>query len=607
MAIRLYPEYPNVNLRSSSTAARQTESVPITEISKVGFNPALDRRIVWELHYLPKKKISLFLNQMYIVDHIELKYAFKTKISQIEDKSHLVMKEEEGIRREEDFVPAETDYKTTVQYMLNKKFESFFSVRAKIEEKEQARLKKIKDREAKKARDAGVKQQKVELVPDIRVEQQKTLNQAFHSMISKEGIIEDPVVNTHDLIVHANKPATSILILGKPRSGKTKVCEDLSVALDIVHISIQNYIAKVLKKIADYEPPEDLEEGQEPPKFLTDIEEQVHQSLRAGKGPDDEQMVLMLGEAIASPEAQTKGFILDLPFHQRQETWIETMERGILNIKPEEFSYVIELQTSDTDIHIISQGIRFDPETGEVVSRWERDERRKPKKKKRVDDEGEGEGEEDQEEEEEPDPDDPDAPKKPKVLQEDQVIKRIRDSEDQLMEELGNYSNIRPSFQPLINSLYHHQYIKIDNAGLKPETIKDTLVSRIKGENTLLRPLAIPLEAEGDNKGYLTGGKEEGELPRRWSIWKQTDPVALYNGRVVEGQTEFAASFNDRVFLFETEESQKEFCSQPKKYLQNSPEMPGRFRLLIAGPAGSGKKTVANALSEKYGWKIADW
>ena len=155
MSLRLYPEYPNVNLRSSNVVARQSENVPITEISKVGFNPALDRRIVWELHFLPKKKMNLFVNQMYIVDHIELKYAFKTKISQIEDKSHLVMKEEEDIRREDDFVPAETDYKTTIQYMLNKKFESFFSVRAKIEEKEQVRLKKIRDREAKKARDAG--------------------------------------------------------------------------------------------------------------------------------------------------------------------------------------------------------------------------------------------------------------------------------------------------------------------------------------------------------------------------------------------------------------------------------------------------------------------
>lgn len=35
--------------------------------------------------------------------------------------------------------------------------------------------------------------------------------------------------------------------------------------------------------------------------------------------------------------------------------------------------------------------------------------------------------------------------------------------------------------------------------------------------------------------------------------------------------------------------------------------MPKCFRLLLSGPAGSGKKTVAKALQEKYGWKIADW
>lgn len=81
----------------------------------------------------------------------------------------------------------------------------------------------------------------------------------------------------------------------------------------------------------------------------------------------------------------------------------------------------------------------------------------------------------------------------------------------------------------------------------------------------------------------------------------------MLKGKVVEGSTEFAASFNDRVFLFETEENQKEFCAQPKKFLKNSPEMPGRFRLLLSGPKGSGKKTVAKNLSEKYGWKIVDW
>jgi YHS domain-containing protein len=155
--------------------------------------------------------------------------------------------------------------------------------------------------------------------------------------------------------------------------------------------------------------------------------------------------------------------------------------------------------------------------------------------------------------------------------------------------------------------LHKHQYIKLDISGFRPEQTVECLASRIKGEDTLLRPLGIPLEGEGDNKGYLTQGKEEGELPRRWSLWNQTDPVSLHKGRVVEGQTEFAASYNDRVFLFESEENQKEFCTSPKTFLQKAPEMPGCFRLLISGPSGSGRKTVAQELSKKYGWKIADW
>jgi len=59
--------------------------------------------------------------------------------------------------------------------------------------------------------------------------------------------------------------------------------------------------------------------------------------------------------------------------------------------------------------------------------------------------------------------------------------------------------------------------------------------------------------------------------------------------------------------LFENEQSQKEFCKQPKRYLKNPPQMPDRFRLLLSGPAGCGKKTVAKVLNDKYGWRIVDW
>lgn len=177
-------------------------------------------------------------------------------------------------------------------------------------------------------------------------------------------------------------------------------------------------------------------------------------------------MVRMLADRVASPEAQTKGYIVDLPLYQREESWHDTISKGALNFLPQDLSFVIDLQMSDVDVKQRASGIRFDPETGETVSRRERQERRKPAKKKKPSNEGEGEGEGDNEEEQEepePDPDDPDAPKKPKVLDEDKVLVRVRDFDDRLNDELNNFNTVeRPAFNRLVRNLYHKQYIQIN-------------------------------------------------------------------------------------------------------------------------------------------------
>jgi len=53
---------------------------------------------------------------------------------------------------------------------------------------------------------------------------------------------------------------------------------NLSKKLDLIHISIDNWIVALLAKIKAYEPPE-LEEGQEAPKWLSDLEESIHLAL----------------------------------------------------------------------------------------------------------------------------------------------------------------------------------------------------------------------------------------------------------------------------------------------------------------------------------------
>jgi hypothetical protein len=77
-------------------------------------------------------------------------------------------------------------------------------------------------------------------------------------------------------------------VIGKPRSGKTLLSKNLAARLDLVHISIENWLASLQKKIKDYVPPEDIPEGEAPPKFLTDLEEAVNKSLLAGSGPNDD-------------------------------------------------------------------------------------------------------------------------------------------------------------------------------------------------------------------------------------------------------------------------------------------------------------------------------
>jgi adenylate/nucleoside-diphosphate kinase len=67
-----------------------------------------------------------------------------------------------------------------------------------------------------------------------------------------------------DIIDAANTQAMRILIIGKPRSGKSTFAKSLSTKLDLIHINVDNWIATVYEKIKNYEPPE-LEENEVAP------------------------------------------------------------------------------------------------------------------------------------------------------------------------------------------------------------------------------------------------------------------------------------------------------------------------------------------------------
>lgn len=101
--------------------------------------------------------------------------------------------------------------------------------------------------------------------------------------------------------------------------------------------------------------------------------------------------------------------------------------------------------------------MRVNPDDNVVYSRWEREERKKPKPVN----EDEESVEEDEEEEIKP-------------LDEAALVQRSCDTEDRIKEELHYYNTVeRPAMEELLINFYDNQYIKLDSAGLTPDEITE--------------------------------------------------------------------------------------------------------------------------------------
>jgi hypothetical protein len=73
----------------------------------------------------------------------------------------------------------------------------------------------------------------------------------------------------------------------------------------------------------------------------------------------------------------------------------------------------------------------------------------------------------------------------------------------------------------------------VNAAGLNPDELAEAVTYKLKPNlSEPLTPVATVIEGASDFKGLLTEGidPEEGILPRRWSLWKTVDPVALKKG-----------------------------------------------------------------------------
>ena len=103
-----------------------------------------------------------------------------------------------------------------------------------------------------------------------------------------------------------------------------------------------------------------------------------------------------------------------------------------------EFTHIVELWMEDDDVKLRAQHMRLDPTDGNVYSRWEREERKKPKPKK--------DGEDD------PADDDENAIK---PLDELALVTRVNDSEERIRKELTHYNTSeRPAMEELLANFH---------------------------------------------------------------------------------------------------------------------------------------------------------
>ena len=214
----------------------------------------------------------------------------------------------------------------------------------------------------------------------------------------------------------------------------------------------------------------------------------------------------MLREMVMSPEARTKGFILDFDYSKSCEsTWVTRMIEADL-LCGQQLTHAVELVLDDEEVKLRAAGLRQNIDTLQVYSRWERAEIRKPKVRP--------EGEED-----EPEIDDEEDEDAPKLPADTDLFQRVCDAPEHILRDTDYFSHIeRPAMDDLVVKLFDQNFIKVDIAGLTPDELSEIIGFKLKRRAASpLRPVATIIEGgAGSFKDLLTEGIEEesGDLPR---------------------------------------------------------------------------------------------
>jgi len=213
----------------------------------------------------------MWINVNYMICDPVYDTAYRSDVQRIESNDKMAIKPNEEFTREEDFNCVSTSFKDAVQTMLQKKYESFFTVKLQGDsetavERDEEIFKNERERR-KLARKAEKLKAKGLWETFDSKDFLKVIKGPFYKLQSKQGPTEDDFEKcaAQDLISIANKEVIKMIILAKPRSGKTTLAKQLQQRLNLVRVAADAWIEKLFVKIQYYidNPPEE-EEAQPP-------------------------------------------------------------------------------------------------------------------------------------------------------------------------------------------------------------------------------------------------------------------------------------------------------------------------------------------------------
>lgn len=305
-------------------------AAPLKRFSAFTFNPTLERRLNYVLTACriagDKQESQMYINVNYLICDPVYETAYRSDVQRIESNTKMSIKPNEEFTRDEDFNCVSTSFRDAVQIMLQKKYESFFTIKLQGDtetavERDEQTFREERERR-KKSRKADPLTSKGLWETFDSKDFLKVIRGPFYKLQSKAGPQEDEFENcgSQDLIDIANKEVIKLLILAKPRCGKTTLAKQLQQRLNLVRVAADAWIEKLFVKIQYYvENPPDAPEADpdavdadgnplpppEAPSMLTELEQSVEKQLKAGGAPSEEEICQMLKLMIASPEAQT--------------------------------------------------------------------------------------------------------------------------------------------------------------------------------------------------------------------------------------------------------------------------------------------------------------